>query len=59
MGYISNMKTKPKEQRVFRGVYLPEDMDNLLREISAQERRSVTQTVLILLENALKRGETA
>ena len=64
MGYICDilgqyivMKAKPKQKRVYRGINLPEEIDKAIREIAVRERRSVTRTVEILLESALKNIE--
>jgi hypothetical protein len=53
------MKAKAKPHRVFQGIYIPSELDGQLREIAASERRSVTQAAVILLENALKRQNSA
>lgn len=54
---MSTMKTKQKPARVLRSMYIPADVDKTLREMAARDRRSVTQTVAILLEQALERFE--
>ena len=54
MGYNMNMKTSKKQKRVPRCVYLPEEIDRVIRRIATQEKRSVTRTMEILLGSALR-----
>ena len=53
MRYNEGMKPKKKPMRVYRGVYLPVEVDRRIRAIAERDRRSMTQTVEILLSSAL------
>ena len=48
-----------KEKRVYRGIYLQPETDSRIQDVAQREQRSISQTVCILLESALKRQKKA